>query len=230
MARKKGSKNVPTELKNKIIDLLRSGMTRKQVPNFYNVPLNTVKSIIRRRNKETGTQKLVTKQGRKLVLGPRCVRRLLNFVRNNNKQPLFYIAVNLKTLDGSKLSQKTIKRYVHRSGIRSYIAASKPYLTSKHIAARLNWCITRQKWSMQQWNNVAFSDESSFTLKPIKNHSRVWRLSNTRYCNRNMVTTFKSGFVSLPVWGLFSAKRRSPLVRITGNLNQHKYIEVRITI
>ena len=226
MARKKGSKNVSADLKNRIIDLLRSGMTRKQVAGFYDIPLNTVKSIIRRRNKEATNKNSITKQGRKRLLGPRCVRRLLNFVRKNNKQPLFYIAANFKTIDGSNLSQKTIKRYLHRNGIRSYIAASKPYLTSKHIAARLNWCITRQQWSMQQWKNVAFSDESSFTLKPIKNHSRVWRLNNTRYANRNMVPTFKSGFVSLSVWGLFSSKGRSPLIRITGTLNQHKYIEI----
>ena len=41
-----------------------------------------------------------------------------------------------------------------------------------------------------------------------------------------MVPTFKSGFVFLSVWGLFSAKGRSLLVRITGTLNQHKYIEI----
>ena len=153
--------------------VLRSGMTRKEVANFYDIPVNTVKSIIRRRNKEATNKSLMKKQGRKLSLGPRYIRRLLNFVRNNNKQPLFYIASNFKALNGSTLSQKTIKRYLQKNGIRSNIAASKPYFTSKHIAARLNWCITRQQWSMQQWDKVAFSDESSFTLKPIKNHSRV---------------------------------------------------------
>ena len=58
MARKKGSKNVPAYLQNKITDLLRSAMKRKEVANFYDMLVNTVKSIIRRRNKETTNKSL----------------------------------------------------------------------------------------------------------------------------------------------------------------------------
>ena len=54
---------------------------------------------------------------KKTLLGPRYARKLLNFVRNNNKKSLLYIAANLETLDGSKLSHKTIKQYLHRNGI-----------------------------------------------------------------------------------------------------------------
>ena len=79
---------------------------------------------------------------------------------------------------------------------------------------------------MQQWNKVAFSNESSFTLKPIKNHSRQWRLNNIKCANRNMLLTFMSRFVSSSVWSLLGAKGRSLLVRISGALNHHKYVKV----
>ena len=38
-----------------------------------------------------------------------------------------------------------------------------------------------------------------------------------------MVHTFKSGYVTLSVWGMFSARGRSKLVQLTGTLNQEKY-------
>ncbi len=41
-----------------------------------------------------------------------------------------------------------------------------------------------------------------------------------------MVPTFKSGNASLCACGMFSAHGRSLLVRISGTLNQHKYIDI----
>ena len=224
MGRKRSSKNLSEMLKSKLLDLIRSGMTKRYVSNFYSVPRKTIRIIIKRNNALNNS--VIMKQGRKQKLKPRCVRRLLKYVRENNRVPLFIVAARFRTLDGSKLTQRTIRLYLHESGIRSYFAASEPFLSAKHIAATLNWCVVRQQWTMQQWRNVAFKNESSFTLKPIKNHGRVWRKLSTRYSARNIIPSFKSGFVSLPVRRLFSARGRTPLVRINGTLNQDKYIQI----
>lgn len=72
-------------------------------------------------------------------------------------------------------------------------------LGAPFIASRLSWCVDRLHWTELEWNNVAFADEFSFTLRPLKSHMRVWRKVSTRYILKNMVSTFKSGFVSLPV-------------------------------
>ena len=78
----------------------------------------------------------------------------------------------------------------------------------------------------QQWDTVVFSDESSFTLRPLKNHTRIWRNIGTRYEIDIIVHTFKSGNALLSIWGMVSSIGRSPLVRITGTLDQFKYIEI----
>ena len=225
MARTRGSKNLFIELKSKIIDLVRAGMTPSYVSRFYSVSRNTVKGIIRR-SKQVPTVTTVMKPGGKHELGPRCVRRLLNYVKSNNRQPLFVVAASFRTLDGTRLSERTIQRYLHKNGVRSYVAASKPYLTAKHIEERLNWCMERYQWAVHKSGMVAFTDESSFTLRPMRNHTRVWRNLSTRYETRNIVHTFKSGYVSKSVCGLFSARGRSPLVRIEGTLNEYKYIDI----
>ena len=63
-------------------------------------------------------------------------------------------------------------------------------------------------------------------MRPLKNYARVWRREGTRFESGNVLPTFKSGFASLSVWGMFSARGRSPLVRISGTLNQEKYINI----
>ena len=41
------AKNHSKELKDKIIDLIKSGMTPSEVDDFYNIHRNSVKSIVR---------------------------------------------------------------------------------------------------------------------------------------------------------------------------------------
>jgi len=225
MGRSRGSKNIKPELKSNIISMVEAGLTPAYVARFYNMPKDTVKSILRR-NKNKSSKSIVKRRGRNKKLDSNCYKSLLKYVATNNKLPLFVIAAQFRTADGQKLSIRTIRRYLHKSGIRSYVSAAKPYLSEKHIAVRLQWCTMRLDWTAQKWENVAWTDESSFTLRPTKNHSRVWRKVGTRYETQNMVPTFKSGNASLCIWGMFSAHGRSPLVRISGTLNQHKYINI----
>ncbi len=72
------------------------------------------------------------------------------------------------------------------------------------MTARLNWCMERYQWTVQQSGTVALPDESSFTLRPIKNHTKVWRHLGKCYVAKNMVHTVKSGYVPLSVWRPFS--------------------------
>ena len=99
-------------------------------------------------------------------------------------------------------------------------------MSTTNIEARKNWADTHESYSTREWNSVIFSDESLFTLRPLKNSAHVWRKTSDCYDPTNMVPTFKSGYVSISVWGVFSALGRTPLVRINGTLNMGKYIEI----
>ncbi len=89
--------------------------------------------------------------------------------------PLYTIAAEFCASNGTKLSEPTIRRYFHKNGIHSFVAAKKPYFSLKHIDARLNWSTELHMWDTQQWSIVAFTDEAPFTLHPLKNYARVWR-------------------------------------------------------
>ncbi len=96
-------------------------------------------------------------------------------INENKLKPLHVTASKFRTTKGERISTRTIRRYVHRAGIRNYNAVFKPYLTRNHINARLHWAIKRRNWINMHWNNVTFSDESSFTVRPINLRQRVWR-------------------------------------------------------
>ncbi len=63
-------------------------------------------------------------------------------------------------------------------------------------------------------------------MRPTSLKKRILRKVNTKFHLRNIVPTFKSGYVSLSVWGAFCAHGRTPLVRILGTLKQEKCKEI----
>jgi hypothetical protein len=63
------------------------------------------------------------------------------------------------------ISKNTIKRRINEAGIFGYVAASKPYVNEKQRKNRLEWALEHQNWTIEQWSNVLFSDESPFVLR-----------------------------------------------------------------
>jgi len=63
-------------------------------------------------------------------------------------------------------------------------------------------------------------------VRPARGEAHVWRRPTERYLLACLRPSFKSGRLSLLVRGAFSARDKTPLVRVEGRLNQHKYIEI----
>ena len=86
--------------------------------------------------------------------------------------------------------------------------------------ARVTWARQHINWTITQWSNVAFTDEASFTVRPVKNRLTVWRHRGSRLQPRNIVPTFKSGYQTVSVWGGFSIRGRTSPV---GSFDRNAY-------
>ena len=60
---------------------------------------------------------------------------------DNRFKPLHETASKFSPANGGRIFTLTIQRYIHRAGIRSYSAFSKPYTTKKSIEVRLHWAV-----------------------------------------------------------------------------------------
>jgi len=63
-------------------------------------------------------------------------------------------------------------------------------------------------------------------VRPARVEAHVWQRPTERYLPAYRRPSFKSGWLSLLVWGGFSACGGTPLVRVEGRFNQHKYIDI----
>ena len=225
--RKLGSKEVSKERQQMILDMVDIGVKQVDIANYCHMPKSKISNIVKagRIEKEAETR------GRNRKLSSRDTRSLLKVADKLRFKPAHKIASVHNQFSPIPVSIRTVRRTLKDNGIRNYIASSKLFLSPKNLKARLEWANIHEKWDKNEWDKnewdrVVFSDESSFTVRPISLKKRIWRKANTKFQLRNLVYTFKSGYVPLSVSSGFCANGRTPLVRINGTLKQEKYKKI----
>lgn len=106
------------------------------------------------------------------------------------------------------------------------MAARKPLLSSANTKTRLTFAREHKEWTVPEWNNVLWSDKSSFEIFNSKNRVFVRRRPGERYSQECLAPTVKFGGGKLMVWGCFSGRGMGTLHRIEGTMNQNSYQEV----
>ncbi|KAH8025276.1 hypothetical protein HPB51_005627 [Rhipicephalus microplus] len=65
---------------------------------------------------------------------------------------------------GLSLSLSAIQRRLHAANLKSHVVARKPLLTTEHRRKRLDFGRQHEHWRAEHWQQVIFSDESTFTF------------------------------------------------------------------
>ena len=169
---------------------------------------------------------LETKLRRKPKLSDRDHRTLARNFRKDHKNTAPKITAELNDLIENPVSTKTVRRELHKAGFHGRAAIRKPLLSKGNVAKRLEWCKNLQNWSLEQWKNVIFSDESSFTLFPTTGRVYVWRQPKEAFDPDCLFPTVKHGGGSVMIWGAISWKSAGPMVSLHGRINSQDYLSI----
>jgi len=122
--------------------------------------------------------------------------RVLNENRRTNIKE---ICENFISSTSTNISTITLKRHLHSNNIYGRIGAKKPFINAANKMKRLNWAKIRKNW-ITEWENIIWSDESSFEVFGGDGRKHVWRNSQEKYKPNCLIPTFKSGQESVMVW------------------------------
>jgi len=187
--------------------------------------LSTLATIAARVRRQ-GTAGRRRRSGSPRLLSALDARMLQLLVYRHRSWSLAQLTQDFNQSVARPVGESTVRRYLHRACLRSYAVVTKPFLTPRHVALGRKWGRGKSSWTLDDWAKVNFADESTFTLRPARGEAHVWRRPTTRYLPACLRPSFKSGRLSLLVWGGFCARGRTPLVRVEGRLNQHKYVDI----
>lgn len=75
--------------------------------------------------------------------------------------------------------------------------------------ARLQFCLRYKDWTLEQWKNVIWTDETSILLGHRRGSYKIWRRVGER-CTRTCIRERWKGFSEFMFWGSFTYYFKGP--------------------
>ena len=145
------SKELPKELRDRIVARHRSGQGYKIISAALKVPKSTVASIILKW-KKFGTTRTLPRPGRPAKLSNRGRRALVREVKKNLKITVAELQRCSREM-GESSTKSTITAALHQSGLYGRVAQRKPLLSARHMKARIEFAKKHMKDSQTMRNS-----------------------------------------------------------------------------
>ncbi len=104
-----------------------------------------------------------------------CQRRMGWLVRDDRKATVTQITTRYNQGMQNTISERTTCRTQKQMGSSSRRPHRVPLLSDKNRKLRLQFTQAHQNWTIEDWKNVAWSDESRFLLRHSDGRVRIWR-------------------------------------------------------
>ena len=218
------TKELSKQVRDKFVEKYRSGLGYKKISETLNIPLSTIKSIIKKWN-QYGTRTNLPRDGRPPILTDQAKKAL---IREATKRP----KITLKELQsataeiGVSVHRTTLSRALHRAGLYRRVARKKPLLKEKNKQTRLVFAKRHVRDSPNIWKKVLWSDATKIEFFGHQGKHFFWHKPNTSHHPKNNIPTVKHGGGSIMLWGCFSSVGTGKLVRIEGMVDGAKYREI----
>ncbi len=149
-------------------------------------------------------------------------------VRDDRKATVTQITARYNQGMQNTISEHTTRRTLKQMSYSSRRPHRVPLLSAKNRKQRIQFAQTHQNWTIEDWKNVAWSDESRFLLRHSDGRVRNWRKVNESMDPFCLVSSVQAGGGGggVMVWGIFSWHTLGPLVPIEHCLNTTAYLSI----
>ncbi len=104
-----------------------------------------------------------------------CQRRMGRLVRDDRKATVTQITTRYNQDLQNTISEHTTRRTLKQMDSSSRRPHRVPIRSDKNSTRRLQFTQDHQNWTIEDWKNVAWSDESRLLLRHSDGSVRIWR-------------------------------------------------------
>lgn len=199
------SKDVTPKKGSVILAYAKDGLSYRTIGKKLSISKTAVEQVLKR-YQQSGRFSRKNRSGRRRKTTARDDSAMKRAVTINPFITSTEIAASLPSV----ISARTVRRRLHDDfKLPRRTPARKPFLNKIQRKKRVAFCRRHSAWTVQDWERVLFSDESTFSQFGVRVHG-VRRPVNTRYDQRYTVPTMKQP-PKIMVWGSFSAHGRGNL-------------------
>ena len=135
---------------NHILSLLEAGQSAHQISDSTGIHTSTISRLCRKHHpylpKSSG--------GRPPKLSSSNIRHGICLISSGKAENAVQVTKALKEIINQPLSAQTTQRYLRETGMKAVVKRKRPLLTKHHRKERLDFAISHQDWTMEDWKKV----------------------------------------------------------------------------
>ena len=145
-----------------VVGARRAGLSVSRTATLLGFSRSTVSRVYQGWSTTQRTSSQRQASGRKRLIDERGQRRLTRIVQSNRRATVSQLTVQYNIGAERPIKECTTRRTLTRMGYGSRRPNRVPLLSAKHKKLRLQWAKERKHWTLEDWKNIGWSDESRF--------------------------------------------------------------------
>ena len=207
---------VDAKTRTRAVVLVEEGYSYRDVGTRLGISYKTVFRLVKK-HRETGSIVDKPRSGRPKATTEREDRILVRKSLGDRRLTSPELRAKMEDDHGVHVSSRTVRSRLFSAGLRGCVAAKKPLLRDPTIRKRLAFAREHRDWTIEQWNSVLWSDESSFQLFCGAKRAYVRRRVGEKYSPQCIVPTVKHGGRFPDDLGVHVRTRSRPGVQVWGH-------------
>jgi transposase len=212
-------KNIPNEIRKKIIVSLDEGKSAEKIERELPVSSRTVRRI----QKQLRPTIKKSSGGRPAKLSATTKHHITRMISSGKVETATKAAKQLKTDGIADVSSSTVQRALKKEGMKAIKKKKKPKLTSRHKRLRMEFARRYQEWTVEDWKRVIWSDETKINRLGSDGLQWAWKKPGAPLQDHHVTGTVKFGGGSLMMWGCMTAKGVGYACKIDGRMDAELY-------
>ena len=136
------------------------------------------------------------------------------------------VARALGDVTGRVFNSQTMHRALKKTGLKAVVKQKRPVLSARHRHERLDFALAHQHWTVEDWKQVIWSDETKINCIGSDGRKWVWKKPGEGLSDRLVEGTLKFGGGSLMMWGCMGWEGVGYSCKIDGKMDADLYVSI----